>query len=967
MSRRVRVGLGALLALVSVGCSRGEQTPGSASEESAPIAHAGETPFQASTTPRGAELLERARATFARALPELRLPLAAHVASFTTDGRSIGAVPESRFDVEPARVRLPKLADGALAVEAGAMRLEVRPLAFAASPAEWSEHVAVYPDVQSGVHAFRVVAGAGVEDLYQVDEPRAELAFAYDVAHTNVAGLRVVGASVEFLDASGTPRLRAPQPIVFDADGAPRVGRMTVTGCAYDTAPIGPWGRPVVAPGASTCRIEARVDGRGLRYPVLVDPAWETTFKTTKQTHAYHKLLRITGGKDSGKAILVGGTGTVPALTELYDPVTKTWSDGGSFAAAVTFGIGMNAAAFANGTLLVCGGLVASTTSGTAQQNCQWRDPATGEWQHAAAMSVGRMWHSMEVVTIGGKELALVVGGMPSSSLSSSNKPHDTTTLWDPTDDSWSTVASKLTTGRAKARSAVLGDGRVLLVGGEGYTTFTQYLESAEIFTPSTAAWAATANMAAKRSQPELVALAGSAPRAIVAGGATSGSASSSVDSIEYFDGTTWTTLAAKLAVRRWQFASARLDDGRVLFTGGQSYDSSTFTTIVTNTAEVFVPGSDPTTGTMAGAGTLSIERQLHAMVNLPGFGALVAGGHTSSSTHTTAADFYNTTIGGACGAGGACPAGLSCVDGVCCTAASCGVGETCAAPGREGVCAKPKGASCASNAECATGYCVTGVCCDNACTGGCRSCNEAGREGTCTFAAAGTDPGGFCTGSSDPTCGRKCNGAGACGSYATEGTACGASVTDAGTTLFCETWTCSSFGSCGKTTNNCGLTCTTSVTCDEPTKTCTPLVSGIKAGYCVIDGVCWGYGDINPDDSCEVCDPPVSKTSWSLAVSCMDGGVDTGVEEDTGASEDTGSPTDTGTPDTSKPDTGTATDTGAGDTGAPDGDLEPASNALPEAQTCGCRTPGSSGSTPLAAVAGLALTLVVAARRRRG
>jgi MYXO-CTERM domain-containing protein len=160
-------------------------------------------------------------------------------------------------------------------------------------------------------------------------------------------------------------------------------------------------------------------------------------------------------------------------------------------------------------------------------------------------------------------------------------------------------------------------------------------------------------------------------------------------------------------------------------------------------------------------------------------------------------------------------------------------------------------------------------------------------------------------------------------------------------------------------------LTCTTTVTCDEATKTCTPSSSGIKAGYCVIDNNCWTYGDLDPTDSthCRNCNPPVSKTSWfdSCAETGTDSGSDTSVvDSGSDTKVDAGADTKADTHDAAPIDSGITVDSSVGaDSGAGD---------LPETSTCSCRTPGdgASGSTSGMLVAFAGLGLIVARRRRR-
>lgn len=72
------------------------------------------------------------------------------------------------------------------------------------------------------------------------------------------------------------------------------------------------------------------------------------------------------------------------------------------------------------------------------------------------------------------------------------------------------------------------------------------------------------------------------------------------------------------------------------------------------------------------------------------------------------------------------------------------------------GNCLKAIAATCATNADCASGFCADGVCCDGACTTNCMACNVAGSEGTCTNVPLYQQD-GTCM---DTT---VCNGTGAC------------------------------------------------------------------------------------------------------------------------------------------------------------------------------------------------------------
>ncbi len=903
----------------------------------------------AATTPSGSAIVERARTLFGA-----RVSLVAGTSSLIREGSTIWIRPATlRNQATSLRVGVPDRADAALSIEASGMRVAARPIGFASSVLEWHERVAAYADVTAGMQALRVVDASGVEDHYLVDAPRDTLEIAYDVALLQgVAGLRLVDATLELLDAEGAPRLRMTRPVAFDARGVERAGALEVRGCAYDSSALGPWGRAVTDAGARSvperCTIVATVDGRGLAYPVLVDPAWQTG-DSLRQDRAHHRLVRIAAGPDGGKIVAVGGTGMLPSSTELFDPTTKTWAGGAPLPTGANIGAGVNAVGLTNGVVLASGGFSATANNATAVAVV--RNPNDGLWSPAAAMTA-RAWHAMVPMTIGGKSVALAIGGQTMKTPSSAAHVLKTSDYYDPGtfdaagklkgDDGW-TAAGPLLTARAKARAVVLGDGKVLIAGGASYGTAAAYLESAELFDPVARTWSPAPSMATKRTELELVALAGVLPRAFALGGSTDGTLANAIDTVEYYDGAQWTTLGAKLSAPRVRFSSARLDDGRMLVAGGEGALAGGFSDLV-------APGATPALATVTAAGPLSVARHYHAMIALPGLGAIAAGGLDATNTETKAVDRFDTTLGVPCGSG--CTNGLTCVNGVCCKSASCPAGESCASPGREGICTKAKGATCTSNAECASGFCVDGVCCESACAGGCRQCNAT--PGTCTVAPIGSDPGGFCRGTGDPTCARRCDGAGACGSYAPEGTNCAATAADAGpdgAAPFCEIFECGATGACVKRKNVCGLTCSTSVTCSESTQTCTADPTKLVSAKCLIEGACYDFGELDPTDPCRVCEPPSSRTQWSLADACRDGGV-----EDIGVRVDSGPRVDAGIVDSGRD---TATDVGSFD------DASSGVMPLPEAPTCGCRTPRRVPPSGLAVLPLLVLALIGRRRAR--
>lgn len=939
---RLFLGVSAVvLGLLSSAC-RGD-APSTTSETTNPVV------LDVQATPRGGALIREVHRNFRG--KDQRLPFLDHagVEGFRREGDRFVAMPIAPRGKTPfARVTLPELANDSASISAGSLAISIKPQ-VAPAAVEWAQHFAIHPEVSPGVTLFRRVDQDGLDDVYEVTLPSDALRFAYDLSLGNTAGLRLVDGTLELLDDRGTPEVRVPAPELVDSKGNRRVGAIEIAGCAVDRDPRGPWGRPVVKPGADHCVVTAVIDGRALSYPVLVDPAWVGT-ANTKATHAYSKMIKLAAGPDAGKILLVGGTGSAATSTELYDIATAKWAV--SSPLPEMLGEGVNAVGTSTGSVIVTGGFPAST-SAPAKSNTYVRSPS-GTWTAGASMSGGRAWHTMIATTIDSKEAILVAGGMVSRSMSS--KPLKSAEYYDVAGDSWTSV-SGMTAERSHAGAAVLSDGRVMVAGGHGWVgSFGGQIGSVEIFTPATKAWSSGGSLATERSDGVLVAIPGAAPTAVIAGGWND--LDYTLSSLEYWNGTAWTTLPSKMTEPRMFHVGSRLTDGRILFAAGNvANDDPSFAMTATSSADLLELGATPaTTAKIVSSGGMLTARIAPSWVSL-GSSVLVAGGLTSDfdGSETTSAEIFDATIGAPCSSG-TCPTGLSCTEGVCCKSASCPEGQTCAAPGFEGVCTKPKGAACTNNTECGTGFCVTGVCCSTACSGDCQTCNVAGKVGECTNAAVGTDPKKACGG--DPTCGPFCDSTGSCFEYGPVGAKCGASLGDAGTGSFCKAFACDDWGECLSATNNCGLTCTTSVTCDETTKSCTAIASGIKAGKCVIEGKCWDYGEVNPKDSCQLCDPPSAKTAWSTAASCMDGGTDTGtIDEDTGTLDDTGALEDTGTAE----DTGILADTGTADDAADTGTAVGAD--LPEASTCGCRTPGGPPRNGAFALLGLALLIA----RRRG
>jgi hypothetical protein len=127
---------------------------------------------------------------------------------------------------------------------------------------------------------------------------------------------------------------------------------------------------------------------------------------------------------------------------------------------------------------------------------------------------------------------------------------------------------------------------------------------------------------------------------------------------------------------------------------------------------------------------------------------------------------------GGSGGAGGATGGGLAGAGG------ATGGGGFAGAP----VDLKWLGATCASSAECVSGFCIDGVCCDRDCRSPCLTCGARDSLGTCVYRTWGDFPrtADACPVEVAQSCGNDgtCDGAGAC-RLASAGSLCGGGACD--------------------------------------------------------------------------------------------------------------------------------------------------------------------------------------------
>ena len=244
-------------------------------------------------------------------------------------------------------------------------------------------------------------------------------------------------------------------------------------------------------------------------------------------------------------------------------------------------------------------------------------DPAANTWSAAASMSTQR-WLHQQTALLNGK--LLVTGG---STNGSSTLGVTGAELYDPSTNTW-TAAASMHQARSQFAATRLGNGKVLVSGGNGAT------QTSEVYDPATDTWSAPVSMQFEHSYHSSTLLPSG--KVLVAGGA--GAGAYATPNAELYDPATdaWTAVASMATPRGFQTATV-LPGGDVLVAGGHGAS-----TPVTATAELYHPSSE----TWSPAATMSKARSAQTATLLTSGDVLVTGG-TGHFPISPTAELYRT------------------------------------------------------------------------------------------------------------------------------------------------------------------------------------------------------------------------------------------------------------------------------------------------------------------------------------
>lgn len=446
------------------------------------------------------------------------------------------------------------------------------------TPAEVAGGFVVYRDTtDAGAHVFRRSSAEGVEDFFVYSRAPAKPQIDYQLElRAGIAGLRLVNDTLEFLDATGLPRLRVGAPRIQTADCEIVSAHLVLAGCAADTSPRVPWGRPITPPGAASCTLSVTWDSAEVRYPALVDPPWVTPGSMNSPRFAFAGV-----GTSSGDVLVSGASGS-PFLVnsaEVLNVLAGTWSYTGSMAAGRSI---HTATLLGSGKILVAGG---------GPNTAELWDPATGLWTSAGTINATNTKINSHTATTLSDGTVLVAGGKNQSAVAVSNVD-----VYTPATNSWAPKTS-MSAPRVGHYAALMANNQVFVVGGD--TTKA----ACELFTPAgsgAGTWAAAAPLPSGRTSFAGAQL--SNKDVLITGGIVSSAASSLT---HLYSGGAWTAVGSMLTARQ-SHTAVTLPSGAVLVAGGK--DAS-------NTVQVAAEVFNPTPATWSSHASMATARTLHVVV----------------------------------------------------------------------------------------------------------------------------------------------------------------------------------------------------------------------------------------------------------------------------------------------------------------------------------------------------------------
>ncbi len=719
--------------------------------------------------------------------PELKSRLApapgswAHEAgALTSPGWRNGSVPS----LDHVGARLPAKADGAIEVglgQAEPFRLRLQPEHAAASTVEEEDGRATYRDAWPATDAIYVATPERLEWFLLLRDASAPTELAWQVTLPSGlprARIEPSGALV-FVDGGDNPRLRVPKPFARDANGTRRDAELRFEGG----------------------RLQVRLDTRGLKFPILLDPAIEAAVwvqRSPAQPPAARRGMGMVYDSVRQRVVLFGGTGSVE-YGDTWEFDGTNWGLRSSTGPAPRSYVAMTYDSAHQLTVLFGG---TNSFNGTPNYGDTWVWNGTIWTQVSASGPAARYASAMAYDSV--RNLHVLYGGVTASVIADTWEFNATTNVW--------TNRGNTLPGARYEHEMAYDSVRQKTVMYGGYPSSGVVFNDTWEWNGTT--WVQTAavgpggraihGMTFDSARGETIVFAGVGPSNI------------RVNDTWVYNGSPWVQIAA--------------GGPSIRSTCGMAYDSTRGVSVMFGGWDGVTPNNE--------------TWELHT--------------HGGACVSNAQCDGGLTCVDGVC-CETSCPTSckacnLAVSPGVCATVTNADDVDSCAGTcNSSGTCVAKlaNGNTCTTNNLCTTGNCVDGYCCDSPCAGSCNACNGAalgwgGSNGVCTNAPVGYVGSPSCgglncdnTSGACPTCTldsqcdatHYCSG-GACLARKANGVSCGAA--DQCLTNFCvDGYCCNTLcaGACDVCSSTPG-TCTL-VNGGAGNPTCSPFVCNGSGASC--------------------------------------------------------------------------------------------------------------------------------------
>lgn len=190
--------------------------------------------------------------------------------------------------------------------------------------------------------------------------------------------------------------------------------------------------------------------------------------------------------------------------------------------------------------------------------------------------------------------------------------------------------------------ATLLSDGKVLVAGGLGGFHSPDAVRTAELYDPQSNSWSVTGSLKAGRWSLDAITLGNG--KALFAGGSSGFSPDGALATAELYDPQTgeFSETENTLSSARHSSGISRLNDGRILITGGNSKGNS-----LAGSGETSVDIYDPATNLFRPVAAMHQGRSLHAQLTLTDGRVLVVGGaQKDAEIYDPVADSWTASTG---------------------------------------------------------------------------------------------------------------------------------------------------------------------------------------------------------------------------------------------------------------------------------------------------------------------------------